>query len=149
MKKVLIQLQPKVQINAISDSTVFHYYRCRNKNVCSTIFINEKPWLIKGHLSEFKIEMIKYHLGSSLPSLSSVPFFLEHLSTGISTFAMLQLVINVDYNSLQEAQLICVDSLGFDVRVCSGTQVQTLRFGFKKRVPQLSFVATYLNAYIF
>jgi len=93
--------------------------------------------------------MIKYHLGSSLPSFSFVPFFLEHLSTSIGTFAMLQLVINVDYNSLQEAQLISVDSLGFDVRVCSGTQVQTLRFGFKKRVHQLFFIATYLNAYIF
>ncbi|MED6216997.1 hypothetical protein PIB30_013471 [Stylosanthes scabra] len=34
---------------------------------------------------------------------------------------------------VEEAQLICVDSLGFDVRVCSGTQVQTLRFAFKKR----------------
>lgn len=44
-------------------------------------------------------------------------------------------MITVDYILLQEVQIISVDSLGFDVRVCSGTQVQTLRFAFKKRVP--------------
>ncbi|KAL0403182.1 UNVERIFIED_CONTAM: hypothetical protein Sradi_1959000 [Sesamum radiatum] len=34
---------------------------------------------------------------------------------------------------VEECVLIGVDSLGFDVRVCSGRQVQTLRFAFKKR----------------
>ncbi|OIW06372.1 hypothetical protein TanjilG_15017 [Lupinus angustifolius] len=46
---------------------------------------------------------------------------------------------------VEEAQLICVDSLGFDLRVCSGTQVQTLRFTFKKRVHQLFYIATYIS----
>ena len=40
---------------------------------------------------------------------------------------------------LQEASLIGIDSLGFDLRVCSGTQVQTLRFGFKSRVYPIGF----------
>ncbi|EPS73614.1 hypothetical protein M569_01143 [Genlisea aurea] len=35
---------------------------------------------------------------------------------------------------VDEGSLIGVDSLGFDVRVCSATQIQTLRFAFKKRV---------------
>lgn len=35
---------------------------------------------------------------------------------------------------LQEAAIIGVDSLGFDLRICSGTQIQTLRFGFNTRV---------------
>ncbi|CAI0403137.1 unnamed protein product [Linum tenue] len=35
---------------------------------------------------------------------------------------------------VEEATLIGVDSLGFDLRVCSGTQVQTLRFAFNSRV---------------
>lgn len=42
-----------------------------------------------------------------------------------------------DYSSLQslqEAALIGVDSLGFDLKVCSGTQVQTLRFAFNSQV---------------
>ena len=37
-------------------------------------------------------------------------------------------------NGSQEAVIIGVDSLGFDMRICSGTQVQTLRFGFDARV---------------
>lgn len=42
-------------------------------------------------------------------------------------------------NLLQEATLIDVDTLGFDLRVCSGRQVQTLRFTFNTRVCQSSF----------
>nr|AIZ68165.1 pentatricopeptide repeat superfamily protein, putative isoform 1 [Albuca bracteata] len=34
---------------------------------------------------------------------------------------------------VEEATVIGVDSLGFDLRVCSGTQVQTLRFAFRTR----------------
>ncbi|CAN4099482.1 unnamed protein product [Withania somnifera] len=34
---------------------------------------------------------------------------------------------------VEEVALIGVDSLGFDLRVCSGAQIQTLRFSFKKR----------------
>lgn len=34
---------------------------------------------------------------------------------------------------VEEATVTGVDSLGFDLRVCSGTQVQTLRFAFKRR----------------
>ena len=34
---------------------------------------------------------------------------------------------------VEEVALIGVDSLGFDLRVCSGAQVQTLRFSFKKQ----------------
>lgn len=30
--------------------------------------------------------------------------------------------------------IIGVDALGFDVRICSGTQLQTLRFAFDTRV---------------
>ncbi|CAI0546461.1 unnamed protein product [Linum tenue] len=34
---------------------------------------------------------------------------------------------------VEEATVTGMDSLGFDLRVCSGTQVQTLRFGFNSR----------------
>lgn len=50
---------------------------------------------------------------------------------------------------VEEAQLICVDSLGFDVRVCSGTQVQTLRFGFKKRATSEYSAERQLNDILF
>ncbi|KAJ6684077.1 hypothetical protein OIU85_007738 [Salix viminalis] len=35
---------------------------------------------------------------------------------------------------VEEAAIIDVDSLGFGLRVCSGTQIQTLRFAFNSRV---------------
>ncbi|RYR40383.1 hypothetical protein Ahy_A09g046136 isoform B [Arachis hypogaea] len=50
---------------------------------------------------------------------------------------------------VEEAQLICVDSLGFDVRVCSGTQVQTLRFAFKKRATSEYSAERQLNDILF
>lgn len=50
---------------------------------------------------------------------------------------------------VEEAQLICVDSLGFDLRVCSGTQVQTLRFGFKKRATSEYSAERQLNDILF
>lgn len=34
---------------------------------------------------------------------------------------------------VEEASIILIDSLGFDMRVCSGTEVQTLRFAFDAR----------------
>ncbi|XWS37885.1 hypothetical protein CRYUN_Cryun19dG0083900 [Craigia yunnanensis] len=36
-------------------------------------------------------------------------------------------------NQLAEVAIISVDSLGFDLRVCCGTQIQTLRFAFNAR----------------
>ncbi|KAK7283599.1 hypothetical protein RIF29_13223 [Crotalaria pallida] len=49
----------------------------------------------------------------------------------------------------EEAQLICLDSLGFDLRVCSGTQVQTLRFTFKKRATSEYSAERQLNDLLF
>ncbi|XP_047166404.1 uncharacterized protein At3g49140-like [Vigna umbellata] len=50
---------------------------------------------------------------------------------------------------VEEAQLICVDSLGFDLRVCSGTQIQTLRFSFKKRATSEYSAERQLNDILF
>ncbi|KAG4991447.1 hypothetical protein AAZX31_09G118400 [Glycine max] len=50
---------------------------------------------------------------------------------------------------VEEAQLICLDSLGFDVRVCSGTQIQTLRFTFKKRATSEYSAERQLNDILF
>ncbi|KVI04689.1 FMN-binding split barrel, partial [Cynara cardunculus var. scolymus] len=48
-----------------------------------------------------------------------------------------------------EVALIGVDSLGFDVRVCSGRQVQTLRFAFKNRASSEYSVESQLNCLLF
>ncbi|KAI4347597.1 hypothetical protein L6164_008398 [Bauhinia variegata] len=50
---------------------------------------------------------------------------------------------------VEEAQIISVDSLGFDLRVCSGTQVQTLRFAFKKRATSEYSAERQLNDLLF
>ncbi|KAK7270907.1 hypothetical protein RJT34_26418 [Clitoria ternatea] len=50
---------------------------------------------------------------------------------------------------VEEAQIISVDSLGFDVRVCSGTQIQTLRFSFKKRATSEYSAERQLNDLLF
>ncbi|XP_061337319.1 uncharacterized protein At3g49140 isoform X2 [Gastrolobium bilobum] len=50
---------------------------------------------------------------------------------------------------VEEAQLFCIDSLGFDLRVCSGTQVQTLRFAFKKRATSEYSAERQLNDLLF
>ena len=63
--------------------------------------------------------------------LRSYVYVWRFLDAAVDNYSSLQ--------SLQEAALIGVDSLGFDVKVCSGTQVQTLRFAFNTRVWQLFF----------
>ncbi|XP_027358268.1 uncharacterized protein At3g49140-like isoform X2 [Abrus precatorius] len=50
---------------------------------------------------------------------------------------------------VEEAQIICVDSLGFDLRVCSGTQIQTLRFTFKKKATSEYSAERQLNDLLF
>ncbi|GER51047.1 pentatricopeptide repeat (PPR) superfamily protein [Striga asiatica] len=50
---------------------------------------------------------------------------------------------------VEECALIGVDSLGFDVRVCSGTQLQTLRFGFKKKASSEYSAERQLNDLLF
>ncbi|KAA8533671.1 hypothetical protein F0562_031188 [Nyssa sinensis] len=50
---------------------------------------------------------------------------------------------------VEEAALIGIDTLGFDLRVCSGTQVQTLRFAFSKRASSEYSAERQLNNMLF
>ncbi|XP_059629150.1 uncharacterized protein At3g49140-like isoform X1 [Cornus florida] len=50
---------------------------------------------------------------------------------------------------VEDATLIGIDTLGFDLRVCSGTQVQTLRFAFKKRASSVYSAEKQLNDILF
>lgn len=50
---------------------------------------------------------------------------------------------------VEEVALIGVDSLGFDLRACSGRQVQTLRFTFKNRALSEYGVESQLNSLLF
>lgn len=50
---------------------------------------------------------------------------------------------------VEEASLIGIDSRGFDLRVCSGTQVQTLRFAFTSRATSEYSAERQLNDLLF
>ncbi|KAH9605886.1 hypothetical protein KSS87_015306 [Heliosperma pusillum] len=50
---------------------------------------------------------------------------------------------------VEEASLIGVDTLGFDLRVCSGTQVQTLRFNFNSQATSEYSAERLLNDVLF
>ncbi|KAI4384792.1 hypothetical protein MLD38_002895 [Melastoma candidum] len=50
---------------------------------------------------------------------------------------------------VEEAQIIGVDSLGFDTRVCSGTQLQTLRFAFDAQATSVHSAERKLNNLLF
>nr|XP_034898874.1 uncharacterized protein At3g49140-like isoform X2 [Populus alba] len=50
---------------------------------------------------------------------------------------------------VEEATIIDVDSLGFDLRVCSGTQIQTLRFAFNSRATSEYSAERQLNDLLF
>ncbi|CAN0891823.1 Uncharacterized protein At3g49140 [Linum grandiflorum] len=50
---------------------------------------------------------------------------------------------------VEEAEAISLDSLGFDLRVCSGTQVQTLRFAFKSQATSEHSAERQLNELLF
>ncbi|KAI6696379.1 hypothetical protein NL676_016498 [Syzygium grande] len=50
---------------------------------------------------------------------------------------------------VEEAMIIGVDALGFDVRICSGTQLQTLRFAFDARATSEQSAERQLNNLLF
>ncbi|XP_074281733.1 uncharacterized protein At3g49140-like [Silene latifolia] len=50
---------------------------------------------------------------------------------------------------VEEASLIGIDALGFDLRVCSGTQVQTLRFTFNSQATSEYSAERHLNDALF
>ncbi|KAI4324966.1 hypothetical protein MLD38_030406 [Melastoma candidum] len=50
---------------------------------------------------------------------------------------------------VEDAQIVRVDSLGFDVRVCSATQLETLRFGFDTQATSKSCAEKKLNNLLF
>ncbi|KAK1299921.1 Uncharacterized protein QJS10_CPB13g00822 [Acorus calamus] len=100
----------------------------------------------------YKLEMIDIQLVSSYGNQSTVkiqdfrrarPDVIAHSAVQIisrfraggerNTQALKSLCWRLKGIQVEEAVLTGVDSLGIDLRVCSGTQVQTLRFAFNMR----------------
>ncbi|XP_060211866.1 uncharacterized protein At3g49140-like isoform X1 [Lycium barbarum] len=113
----------------------------------------EKDETLGNGTSFYKLEMIKIQLISShgqqqilveLEDFSQArPDAIAHSAANIisrlkavgeeTTQALRSLCWRCKGIQVEEVALIGVDSLGFDLRVCSGAQIQTLRFSFKKR----------------
>ncbi|KAF7813040.1 uncharacterized protein G2W53_034016 [Senna tora] len=121
----------KAQPDAIAHSASKIISRVKADGEKTTQALKSLCWRCKG----IQVEVIEDLFGfglfiSSIDSIWLSAMSIAHLQT-------------------QEAQLISVDSLGFDLRVCSGTKVQTLRFGFKKRATSEYSAERQLNDVLF
>ncbi|KAL7146253.1 hypothetical protein ABFS83_06G028100 [Erythranthe nasuta] len=116
----------------------------------------------------YKIEMIKIQLVSAQGNPNDVeiedfrrarPDAIAHSAAKImsrlkaggekTTQALKSLCWRCKGIQVEECALIGLDTLGFDLRVCSGTQVQTLRFTFKKRASSEYSAERQLNDLLF
>ncbi|KAK1409120.1 hypothetical protein QVD17_35645 [Tagetes erecta] len=118
--------------------------------------------------SYYKLEFVKIHLISAHGNQTFVevedfkrakPDAIAHSASKIisrlksggekTTLALKSLCWRCKGLQVEEVAVIGVDSLGFDVRVCSGRQVQTLRFAFKKRASSEYSAERQLNNILF
>ncbi|CAB4271494.1 unnamed protein product [Prunus armeniaca] len=116
----------------------------------------------------YKLEMVKIQLFSSHGNQTVVevedfvkaqPDAIAHSAAKIisrlnaggekTTQALKSLCWRLKGLQVEEAVLIGVDSLGFDLRVCSGTQVQTLRFALNTRATSEYSAERQLNDLLF
>ncbi|KAM1232192.1 hypothetical protein ACFX13_042774 [Malus domestica] len=116
----------------------------------------------------YKLEMVKIQLFSSHGTQTLVevedfvkaqPDCIAHSAAKIisrlkaggekTTQALKSLCWRLKGLQVEEAVLIGVDSLGFDLRVCSGTQVQTLRFAHNTRATSEYSAERQLNDLLF
>ncbi|KAL2540223.1 Pentatricopeptide repeat (PPR) superfamily protein [Abeliophyllum distichum] len=128
----------------------------------------EKDESLGNGISFYKLEMVKIQLVSAHGHQSFVeiedfrrarPDAIAHSAAKIifrlkaggekTTQALKSLCWRCMGIQVQEVALIGVDSLGFELRVCSGTQVQTLRFAFKKRASSEYSAERQLNDLLF
>ncbi|KAK9143856.1 hypothetical protein Syun_013256 [Stephania yunnanensis] len=105
----------------------------------------EKDESLRTGSSFYKLEMIKIQLTvvEVKDFLRSQPDAIAHSSAKIlsrlkaggekTSQALMSLCWRVKGIKVEEVAPIGLDSLGLDLRVCSGAQIQTLRFGFQKR----------------
>ncbi|KAG8381246.1 hypothetical protein BUALT_Bualt06G0102500 [Buddleja alternifolia] len=128
----------------------------------------EKDETMGNGFAFYKLEMVKIQLVSANGYQSYVeiedfrraqPDAIAHSAANIisrlkaggekTTQALKSLCWRCKGIQVEECALIGVDTLGFDLRVCSGTQVQTLRFAFKKRASSEYSAERQLNNLLF
>uniref|UniRef100_A0A5B6YK02 FMN-binding split barrel n=2 Tax=Davidia involucrata TaxID=16924 RepID=A0A5B6YK02_DAVIN len=128
----------------------------------------EKDENLRNGTSYYKLEMIKIQLISAHGHQTVVevedfrnarPDAIAHSAAKIisrlkaggekTTQALKSLCLRCKGIQVEEAALIGIDTLGFDMRVCSGTQVQTLRFAFRKQASSEYSAERQLNDILF
>ncbi|KAB2596732.1 hypothetical protein D8674_032182 [Pyrus ussuriensis x Pyrus communis] len=129
---------------------------------------NKKDEALGNGTTFYKLEMVKIQLFSSHGNQTLVevedfvkaqPDCIAHSAAKIisrlkaggekTTQALKSLCWRLKGLQVEEAVLIGVDSLGFDLRVCSGTQVQTLRFALNTRATSEYSAERQLNDLLF
>nr|GEW79516.1 hypothetical protein [Tanacetum cinerariifolium] len=129
---------------------------------------SQKDQISGNGTSYYKLEIVKIHLISAHGNQTFVevedfrraqPDAIAHLAPKIisrlksggekTTQALKSLCWRSKGLQVEEVAVIGVDTLGFDVRVCSGRQVQTLRFAFKKRASSEYSAERQLNNLLF
>ncbi|KAM5557449.1 uncharacterized protein ABKV19_024701 [Rosa sericea] len=129
---------------------------------------NEKGEILKNGTTFYKLEIVKIQLFSSHGHQNVVevedfvkaqPDAIAHSAAKIisrlkaggekTTQALKSLCWRLKGIQVEEVVLTGVDSLGFDLRVCSGTQVQTLRFALNARATSEYSAERQLNDLLF
>ncbi|KAI3793004.1 hypothetical protein L1987_35616 [Smallanthus sonchifolius] len=110
-----------------------------------------KIHLISAHGNQTFVEVEDFKRAKPDAIAHSAPKIISRLKSGgeKTTVALKSLCWRCKGLQVEEVAVIGVDSLGFDVRVCSGRQVQTLRFAFKKRASSEYSAERQLNNLLF
>ncbi|KAI7731969.1 hypothetical protein M8C21_008981 [Ambrosia artemisiifolia] len=110
-----------------------------------------KIHLISAHGNQTFVEVEDFKRAKPDAIAHSAPKIISRLKSGgeKTTMALKSLCWRCKGLQVEEVAVIGVDSLGFDVRVCSGRQVQTLRFAFKKRASSEYSAERQLNNLLF
>ncbi|XP_076896909.1 uncharacterized protein At3g49140-like [Bidens hawaiensis] len=110
-----------------------------------------KIHLISAHGNQIFVEVDDFKRAKPDAIAHSAPKIISRLKSGgeKTTLALKSLCWRCKGLQVEEVAVIGVDSLGFDVRVCSGRQVQTLRFAFKKRASSEYSAERQLNNLLF
>ncbi|PWA52515.1 pentatricopeptide repeat (PPR) superfamily protein [Artemisia annua] len=110
-----------------------------------------KIHLISAHGNQTLVEVEDFRRAQPDAIAHSAPKIISRLKSGgeKTTQALKSLCWRSKGLQVEEVAVIGVDSLGVDVRVCSGRQVQTLRFAFKKRASSEYSAERQLNNLLF
>ncbi|EXC05954.1 hypothetical protein L484_014223 [Morus notabilis] len=107
--------------------------------------------LFSAHGRQTLVEIEDFMKAQPDPIAHSATKIISRLKAGgeKTTQALKSLCWRLKGIQVEEAVIIGVDSLGIDLRICSGTQVQTLRFGFDSRATSEYSAERQLNDILF